>query len=224
MVSEFPARQGDHSPSFVRYTAVDFRRNDHFDLTNPFTSIIVIHHDLQFLCKRCNSLTNRRNRFASMLLRPLLTAVLCCVVAFGHAPAWLHVATCGKASGVGGDGCVSNSGGHCGCKRANPFADRAVSMQTIAQQLAGDRQASQSVYGSESSPVSERPIGEHSSDDCLICHSLMSAVGQIDLGLDVCVIEHSFFLTKVASRERLSDGVSRALHLRGPPLFLHTSS
>jgi hypothetical protein len=159
-----------------------------------------------------------------MLLRPLLAAVLCCVVALGHAPAWLHVATCGTESRVFEASCQSNSGSHCGCKRSKPFADRSASKESLAQRHSGGQQKSPGGPGSEPSPVSERPIGEHSSDDCVICHSLMSALGQIDLGLDVSATEQAFFLAQVASRQRLSDGVSRALHLRGPPFFLHATS
>lgn len=159
-----------------------------------------------------------------MMLRPLLAAVLCCVVAFGHAPAWLHVATCGSGISDVGDRCDSNTGGHCGCKHSNPFADRSAAKQSLAQQHTGDLQELPSDADSQSSPDSERPIGEHSSDDCVICHSLMSALGQVDLGLDVSIAQQSFFLAQVASRQRLSDGVSRALHLRGPPFFSHTSS
>jgi len=159
-----------------------------------------------------------------MLLRPLLAAVLCCVVAFGHAPAWLHVATCGTESSVFEASCQSNSGSHCGCKRFNPFADRSASKESLTLRHSGGLQKSPSGPDSEPSPVSERPIGEHSSDDCVICHSLMSALGQIDLGLDISRIQHSYFLAAAVSRNWLSDGVSRALHLRGPPFFAHTSS
>ncbi|HBJ37722.1 MAG TPA: hypothetical protein DDZ51_23795 [Planctomycetaceae bacterium] len=159
-----------------------------------------------------------------MLLRPFLAAVLCCVVALGHAPAWLHVATCGTESRVFEASCQSNSGNHCGCKRSNPFADRSASKESLAQRHSGGQQKSPGGPDSEPSPNSERPIGEHSSDDCVICHSLVSALGQIDLGLDVSVTQQAFFLAQVSPDQRLGDGVSRALHLRGPPFFLHTIS
>lgn len=154
-----------------------------------------------------------------MFVRPLLSAVLCCVVAFGHAPAWLHVATCGSGGSVVGDRCDSNSGGHCGCKHTNPFADRSASKPSLAPQHTGDPQELPSDADSESSPDSGRPIGDHSSDDCVICHSLMSAIGNIDLGPIAGVVQQSFFLASFSPCGVLSEGTCRALHLRGPPIL-----
>lgn len=155
-----------------------------------------------------------------MLLRPLLTAVLCCVVAFGHAPAWLHVATCGKAIGVNLDGCETTGGsGHCCCKRSNPFAERIVSKGSRGEHQGSTSQQSPSRSLAESLPDSSQPPGDHSSDDCVICHSLMSAIGNIDLGPIASVAQQSFFVASFSPCGALSEGTSRALHLRGPPIL-----
>jgi len=157
-----------------------------------------------------------------MLLRPLLTAVLCCVVAFGHAPAWLHVATCGKTSGGVGEGCETIVGGHCCCKHTNPFAGRSVSkvaggITKVRPKVNADEPMSSRMVG-ELVPTADLPIDDHSSDDCVICQSLMTAVGEIDLGQVESDFEQPIFITSVGPSNRLSDGVSSTLHLRGPPV------
>ncbi|HBJ36614.1 MAG TPA: hypothetical protein DDZ51_18030 [Planctomycetaceae bacterium] len=157
-----------------------------------------------------------------MLLRPLLTAVLCCVVAFGHAPAWLHLATCGKTSSGVGEGCETIVGGHCCCKHTNPFAGRSVSKgasasSKVSPKVNADESMNSRLVG-ELVPVTDLPIDGHSSDDCVICHSLMSAVGQVDLGPIKSVAQDSVFLDSVGPSNRLSDGVSSTMHLRGPPV------
>jgi len=158
-----------------------------------------------------------------MLFRPLLAAVLCCVVALGHAPAWLHVVTCGKTGSSGVvEGCETIVGGHCCCKHTNPFAGRSVSKVASGSTKASPKVNAQESMNSrligELVPVADLPIDGHSSDDCVICHSLMSAVGSIDLGTITSVAQQSVFLVNIGPSNRLSDGVSSVMHLRGPPV------
>jgi len=152
-----------------------------------------------------------------MIFRPLLTVVLCSVVAFGHAPAWMHVATCGEASGTHlDDNAIGVSHQSC-CKHSNPFAGR-IGLKISSDRHHGDAShQSQSRCLAESSPCSSNPAGEHSSDDCVICLSLMSAIGHIELGRPDCVALESLYLASVNTSDLLSEGVARALHLRGPP-------
>ncbi|HBJ34562.1 MAG TPA: hypothetical protein DDZ51_07320, partial [Planctomycetaceae bacterium] len=67
-------------------------------------------------------------------------------------------------------------------------------------------------------PVTDLPTDDHSSHDCVVCQSLMSAVGHIDLGPIKGVAQQSVFLVNIGPSNRLSDGVSSVMHLRGPPV------
>lgn len=152
-----------------------------------------------------------------MFFRPLITAVLCCLVACGHAPAWLHVATCGEASGTDLGGYAIGGGHHACCHHSNPFAGRVDSKVSAGSRHDVSAHASQSRSASESSPCSGRPAGEHSGDDCVICQSLMSAVGHIEFEVPVSAALEPLYLSGVEASDPLSEGVARALHLRGPP-------
>lgn len=100
------------------------------------------------------------------LFRPLLTSLLCCVIALGQLPALLHVASChGHAQGLPSvaESTSSNACAH-GCH--NHATD-----QYPAEALAlGD--TSQSNHDHESPGVPP-----HDSDHCATCHSLANPVG-----------------------------------------------
>ncbi|MBM3965029.1 MAG: DUF2946 domain-containing protein [Planctomycetes bacterium] len=99
----------------------------------------------------------------SSLFRPLLSSLLCCVIAFGQLPALLHVATCH---------------GHAHCHRV------------VAEQESPDvcshgfhhytseskgRSSSDRVVRNEESPA----VPLHDSEHCAVCHSLANPVGLI---------------------------------------------
>lgn len=160
------------------------------------------------------------NRFASMLFRPLLIAVLCCVVAFGHAPAWLHVATCHEATCAESSSHevvrgVNTSGCHSCCGHANPFAGRSSEAGSSRQQDEPSSRVSASLQTPESS--SSQPLEEHSSDGCMICQSLFSATGNVEMEGPGCAALRPFRFVPFESNEWVSEGVCHTLHLRGPP-------
>ena len=95
------------------------------------------------------------------LFRPLLSSLLCCVIAFGQLPALLHVASChGHAHGqrLGVDKDSSEVCSH-GC-HGHP-SDNLV--------RAGKSPGSQN----EESPAAP----QHDSEHCAICHSVANPVG-----------------------------------------------
>lgn len=101
-----------------------------------------------------NSLS-RRTSLMTSLVRPLLSSILCCMIAFGHLPAWLHVATCG-------DGCGNT-----------PVA------------VAEDTSCSHgcchhSDDSAEPNSLPEAPA-DHDSDSCAACQSLASSIGVVSL-------------------------------------------
>ncbi len=99
-----------------------------------------------------------RTSTMTSLVRPFLTSILCCVFAFGHVPAWMHVATCddhcGHAS-IESDACSSDVVHSCGCGSHG--------CDTVA---ADDEKPEQ------------RPT--HDSDICHICLSLAAPSGVVD--------------------------------------------
>ncbi|WP_345321575.1 DUF2946 family protein [Novipirellula rosea] len=100
------------------------------------------------------------------LVRPVLSSILCCMIAFGHAPAWLHVATCEGHSHA--KACVSSDSvssekteptcSHC-CHHHHD--DDASATDQDRLRIAGD----------------DGSHHEHDSDNCLICQSLASPCG-----------------------------------------------
>jgi hypothetical protein len=120
------------------------------------------------------------------LFRPLLTSILCCVLAFGHAPAWLHVVTCDD---------------HCGhATTAGHAADS--DKHTHVCPLQG-HQSHPAVTPSTEKPSTEKPSTEkpstekieqfgqslnassgthtpHNSEGCGICQSLAAPCGFAD--------------------------------------------
>lgn len=100
------------------------------------------------------------------LFRPLLSSILCCVIACGHAPAWLHVATCdghSHAEDVCGEANVSSSTSETECSHCchpRPTLGPVSSGQNDVQ-IDNDGESH----------------GEHDSDNCFVCQSLASPCG-----------------------------------------------
>lgn len=163
-----------------------------------------------------------------MSFRHLLTAVLCCFVTLGHAPAWLHVATCDdaacvKSSVAAASSKVSTDDAGCRscCSHAHGSAARAIAMGSSSQQRtqasrSAAEQATESTSSGHSSS-SGHPLGEHSSDDCTICHSLLSVLGDIDIRGPIDVTLEPLHLVSFSASEAPIESIGHALQTRGPP-------
>lgn len=88
------------------------------------------------------------------MLRPLLASLLCGMIAFGHAPAWLHVADCGGEV-------------HVGQVHRHADDEHDVCQHHRHDHASGD--ATQAGGHDESS--------HHDSDSCVICQSLAAPTG-----------------------------------------------
>lgn len=163
-----------------------------------------------------------------MSFRHLLTAVLCCVVTFGHAPAWLHVATCDDAACVKSSGTAATSkvsADEAGCRSCCSHAHGSA-VRAIAMGASSPRPADASRFAAEAatetdpsghSSSSGQPLGEHSSDDCTICHSLLSVLGQIDFRGPIDVALEPLHFVSFAASEAPTESIGHALQTRGPP-------
>ena len=95
------------------------------------------------------------------LFRPLLSSLLCCVIAIGQLPALLHVATCH---------------GHAQCHSVETEQDSSVGCSHGCHHHASensDRGPSEHVGQNEESPA----VPLHDSKHCAICHSLANPAG-----------------------------------------------
>ncbi|WP_417746867.1 DUF2946 family protein [Rosistilla oblonga] len=134
------------------------------------------------------------------LFRPILPSLLCLVVAWGHAPAWLHVATC---DGHGDHHAAASVCSH-GCHHhAGDLPN------------AGDLQADESNAAGACDGESHH---HHDADDCPICQSLASPSG-VNWNLDPQLLSDRL----VQSSDPILDAVAVAATLsiarpRGPPV------
>lgn len=104
-----------------------------------------------------NYLSEIRTSPMTSPVRSTLMSILCCVIALGHAPAWMHVATCdGHCSyaSVENGACGSGVSHSCGCHS----------------------------HGSDATAKDDRPDPPpaHDSDSCHICQSLAAPSGVVD--------------------------------------------
>ncbi|WP_146516058.1 DUF2946 domain-containing protein [Rubripirellula amarantea] len=107
------------------------------------------------------------------LVRPILSSILCCVIVFGHAPAWLHVATCDTCCDDS-SGSLSSSGivGSYACSCHSHHCDTSHHH---------DSKKTESAECGDASPCDTPQEGEpHDSDSCPICQSLASPCGFVD--------------------------------------------
>ena len=122
------------------------------------------------------------------------------MIAFGHAPAWLHVATCE-------DGC--------GDAVVAVPDDSVTACSHGCRHHASD--ASDSKATSEESGLPANPADQHDSDTCAVCQSLAASIGVVSLSATTLAREYV--------RERLffgadQDPVVASLSIaqpRGPP-------
>lgn len=139
-------------------------------------------------------------------VRPVLTQsawaiLLCCVIALGHAPAWMHVATCGctHVDPAAQLTITSCSTGHDHCSHCCGHVDDDDSVLADQDQKSGH---------------------EHDSDSCAICQSLASSCGvpwQLDLLSDSELV---FQFAYATPDESLLPLWIVSAHPRGPPVAL----
>ncbi len=142
------------------------------------------------------------------LYRPLLSSLLCCVIALGNLPAVLHVVSC---HGHGHDSVqsevspVSTSLGH-SCHHHSTAKGHAFDESSESHGHDGDRHS----HGSPSAPV-------HDSDHCKICHSLANLVGVI-WNVELSLLPECFSESVSVCADHFSVNASAAIpQPRGPP-------
>lgn len=96
----------------------------------------------------------KRMSLMTSCVRPLLAALLCSVVVFGHAPAWWHVATC--------DHPVVADDSHATCSHGHHHDAGSSSSSELDGHVAIS---------------AAHHHGSHDHDACLICQSLISPSG-----------------------------------------------
>ncbi|MGI9443641.1 MAG: DUF2946 domain-containing protein [Rubripirellula sp.] len=93
------------------------------------------------------------------LLQRTLPSILCCVIAVGYAPAWLHVSVCHDHHAVGSDGGNADL----------PCLHRCGHSHSDATGIPGDEALTD---------TDEQPSGHgHDSETCFVCQSLGNANG-----------------------------------------------
>ncbi|TWU43845.1 hypothetical protein Q31b_13770 [Novipirellula aureliae] len=159
-------------------------------------------------------------------VRPLLASLLCCVIALGHSPAWLHVATCGCTHVDAAVSLATSPGStrhdhcsHCcghvenGHVESGPTENAPTENGGVASHD-GDQPVA--IVSVSSSPAHEHGHG-HDSEACAICHSLASSCG-VPWQLDVMSVSQAvchFVLAR--HQEPFLPRLSASAHPRGPP-------
>ena len=160
-------------------------------LTNGYVAIIVY----QVVFGRTSLALNRSVIVRS--IRHCLVATLCICASLGHAPAWLHVASCEdclpkmavEIDEESGAGC-----GHCGCTHHS-------------SDLPLDR-------------PSDRPLEPHDSEACSVCQSLACPVGFGELSFDPAVLGGVLRCVPVRSHAAPKIALLGVAAPRGPPTIL----
>jgi len=142
------------------------------------------------------------------LLRPLLSSMLCCVIAFGQLPAWLHVASCH---------------GHAHCVRVAAEKDSADVCSHGCHHLSTNREADNSRRGEATRVVRSREapaVPSHDSEHCVTCHSLASPVGLV-WNLELPLVQESLYELAAICVDRLAVEPSFTIpQPRGPPVVV----
>ncbi|WP_345320904.1 DUF2946 family protein [Novipirellula rosea] len=111
------------------------------------------------------------------IIRPFVAAVLCSVIALGHAPAWLHVATCH-------DG-VTCDDGSAESKSARDGKLQCVDLAPADKPRSAHAGCSHGCHHHDDEPATETDVPDdhqhspahHDHDRCLICQSLSVPCG-----------------------------------------------
>ncbi len=151
----------------------------------------------------CNNLKLSESNVAFMtsLFRPLVASLLCSLIVFGHAPAWLHVATCDSESHSHADDNASDAVSVCphGCHHH------------VTESEASTTDASETV------PHSQDSNAPHDHDTCGICQSLASPVG---VTWDLVVVLPTEYASELTSVPAVRPSLATLLSIpqpRGPP-------
>lgn len=170
-------------------------------LTNQTFAIIVA--IVQFVPEIRAVTTDGRNSVTSMTLpQRFLSIILCCVMALGYAPAWLHVATC--------DGhhaserlAHADSTASCGCGHSHEHG--------------GSGKVDLPSEDSEGTDSEGTPDHGHDSDSCPICQSLSNANG-VATKLNMPPVSSLFSWPISQPSEHIFVAPSRStVQTRGPP-------
>jgi len=138
------------------------------------------------------------------LFRPLLSSLLCCVIAFGQLPALLHVASCH---------------GHAHCQRVGVEKDSSQVCSQGCHQHQNDilvrGEKSHAVQNEESPAV---PL--HDSEHCAICHSLANPVG-LAWNFEMSLVQECLCELAIIRADRLPvEACVTIPQPRGPPVLV----
>ncbi|TWT73322.1 DUF2946 domain-containing protein [Allorhodopirellula solitaria] len=134
------------------------------------------------------------------LVQSIVSTILCCAIAFGHAPAWLHVAGCE-------DGCGS-------MLAQVPQSTGAICPHSCCHDTSQPT-VSASADESTDSPVSSSV--PHDSDTCATCQSLAGSFGVIPPGMVTLSPERASVPVSLSSAEAAVAGSISIAKPRGPP-------
>ncbi len=140
-------------------------------------------------------------------VQSLLTSIMCCVIAFGHAPAWLHVATCDDGCGTA---LLSNV--------ASPVADAETSVSACPHGCC-HHAAKVDLSSEAQSPTDlpSKPSDHHDSDTCAVCQSLAGSNGVVSFVCASLALEYLCEPAFIcADRAAVEASISIA-QPRGPP-------
>lgn len=136
------------------------------------------------------------------LLRRILPSILCCVIAFGYAPAWLHVSTCNvhQLSGIAPETALPSSLSIC--------SHFHISETHVAHDCGAN---------GDGDPHGQHSHNEHNSDTCFVCHSLANSNG-LTLTWELTLVSTSVCLPVSLSNDPVFIGTSLSIASpRGPP-------
>jgi hypothetical protein len=145
------------------------------------------------------------------LVRHFLSSILCCVIVFGHAPVWMHVASCGghdhsRIADIGegiGESLQSDDAdcSHC-CGHHHDQALPGSPIQSVAT-------LTDAGCGSHD---------DHDSENCVVCQTLAAPCG-VAWELSTPLVTGSVLLSRVLPFEPLFPSASLSIaHPRGPPM------
>ena len=136
------------------------------------------------------------------LFRPLLSSLLCCVIAIGQLPALLHVASCH---------------GHAHCQRMEAERESSEVCSHGCHHHASEnseRGPKDHVVQNEESPA----VPLHDSEHCAICHSLANPVGLV-WNFELPLVQECLFELSSLCADRLPVEASITIpQPRGPPV------
>lgn len=144
---------------------------------------------------------NRKSSMTS-LFRPLLSSLLCSVIAFGQLPALLHLASCH---------------GHASCLQVTVKQGTSSSCSHGCRHGTNDLvpSATGHVVQNEESPA----VPLHDSEQCAICHSLANPVGLV-LNFELALLHEGLCELPSLGADCLPIEASMAIpQPRGPPLL-----